>query len=136
VKVYIDSSVLLRIVMSQPDRLKEWGGIERPVSSELIRVECLRTIDRLRLAARLDDDDISLRREAALEHLSRFDLIAMDSGVLERAAEPFPTALGTLDALHLASALVARREIPDLRFATHDRELATAARATGFEVLS
>jgi predicted nucleic acid-binding protein len=136
VKVYIDSSVLLRIVMSQPDRLKEWRGIERPVSSELIRVECLRTIDRLRLAARLDDDDISFRREAALEHLSRFDLIAMDSGVLERAAEPFPTALGTLDALHLASALVARREIPDLRFATHDRELATAARATGFEVLS
>jgi len=106
------------------------------VSSELIRVECLRTIDRLRLAARLDDDNISLRREAALENLSRFDLIAMDSGVLERAAEPFPTALGTLDALHLASALVARREIPDLRFATHDRELATAARATGFEVLS
>jgi predicted nucleic acid-binding protein len=136
VKVYIDSSVLLRIVMSQPDRLKEWLGIERPVSSELIRVECLRTIDRLRLAARLDDDDISFRREAALEHLSRFDLIAMDSGVLERAAEPFPTALGTLDALHLASALVARREIPDLHFATHDRELATAARATGFEVLS
>ena len=63
-------------------------------------------------------------------------MIVLDSKVLERAGDPFPTGLGTLDALHLASAMMARREIPDLRFATHDRELATAARATGFEVLS
>ena len=122
--------------MSQPGRLREWRGIERAVSSELIRVECLRTIERLRFAASLDDREISLRREAVLQHLSRFDLIALDSTVLEQAADPFPTALGTIDALHLASALMARREIPDLRFTTHDRELATAARAIGFEVLS
>ena len=133
---YIDSSVLLRILMAQPDRLKQWRAIDRAVSSELIRVECLRTIDRLRLAGSLDDNDISLRREAALQQLSGFDLIALDSRILERAAEPFPTALGTLDALHLASALMARQEVPDLRLATHDRELATAARAIGFEVLS
>jgi predicted nucleic acid-binding protein len=88
------------------------------------------------LAASLNDREISLRREAVLQHLSRFDLIVLDSRVLERAADPFPTALGTLDALHLASALLARREIPDLRFTTHDRELATAARAIGFDVLS
>lgn len=135
-KAYIDSSVLLRVVMYQPGRLREWRGIERAVSSELIRVECLRTIERLRVAASLNDREISLRREAVLQHLSRFDLIALDSRVLERAADPFPTALGTLDALHLASALMARREVPDLRFTTHDRELATAARAIGFEVLS
>jgi predicted nucleic acid-binding protein len=133
---YIDSSVLLRILMAQTNRLKQWRAIERAVSSELIRVECLRTIDRLRLAGSLDDREISLRREAALYHLSGFDLIALDSAVLERAADPFPTALGTLDALHLASALMARHDIPELRFATHDRELATAARAIGFEVLS
>lgn len=122
--------------MSQSDRLKQWHAIGRAVSSELIRVECLRTIDRLRLAGRLDDNNIALRREAALQHLLRFDLIVIDNQVLERAADPFPTSLGTLDALHLASALVARREIPELRFATHDRELAAAARAMGFEVLS
>jgi predicted nucleic acid-binding protein len=136
VTAYIDSSVLLRIVMSQSDRLKQWHAIERAVSSELIRIECLRTIDRLRRSGRLDDDDIAFRREAALQHLLRFDLMVIDNQVLERAADPFPTSLGTLDALHLASALVARREIPELRFATHDRELAAGARAMGFEVLS
>jgi hypothetical protein len=55
--------------------------------------------------------------------------------VLERAAEPFPTVLGSLDAVHLASALLIRPDIPDLAFATHDVELGTAARAMDFEVL-
>lgn len=44
------------------------------------------------------------------------------------------TAIGTLDAIHLASALLfrERRNAPVL-FATHDRRQATAARARGFE---
>ena len=37
----------------------------------------------------------------------RGDLVRLDGVVLERAAEPFPTAVGTFDALHLASALLA-----------------------------
>jgi hypothetical protein len=43
--------------------------------------------------------------------------------------------LGSLDAVHLASALLIRPDIPDLAFATHDVELGTAARAMDFEVL-
>jgi hypothetical protein len=41
----------------------------------------------------------------------------------------------TLDTLHLASALMIRERYEALRFATHDRELATAAHALGFEVV-
>jgi len=54
--------------------------------------------------------------------------------VLERAAEPFPTTLGSLDAVHLASALLVRDDLEGLAFATHDDALGTAARATGFQV--
>jgi hypothetical protein len=54
--------------------------------------------------------------------------------VLDRAAEPFPTGLASLDAIHLSSALLAREQIEGLPLATHDHELATAARAVGFEV--
>ena len=71
-----------------------------------------------------------------LEQIDAFELIPLDSPILERAAEPFPTVVGTLDALHLASAVFARGGLPDLRFATHDRGLAVAARAMGFEVLN
>ena len=132
--LYVDSSVLLRVVLHERGRLREWGRSRRWISSQLIRTECLRTIDRARVQFSLSDEDVATRRAAVLEHLRAFDLIVLDAAVLERAADPFPTALGTLDALHLASALVARTIEPALVFATHDRELAIAARASGFRV--
>ena len=133
--VYVDSSVLLRVVLAEPGRLRSWKAITRPIASDLVRLECLRTIDRARIRLGLDDEAVALSREAVVEQLETFELISLDPPVLERAAEPFPTVLGSLDALHLASALLVRGELPDLRFATHDRELALAARAMGFDVL-
>jgi predicted nucleic acid-binding protein len=132
--VYVDSSVLLRVILGEPGRLELWPSITNPVSSELIRLECLRTIDRARVRLGLDDRQIANYRADVLEAIDAFSLVALDSVVLERAAEPFPTALGSLDAIHLASALLARDSLDGLAFATHDDELGTAARATGFAV--
>lgn len=133
--VYVDSSVLLRIVLGEPARLRGWRSITRPMSSELLRLECLRTIDRARIRERLADAEVAERRAAILEHVDSFELIRLDTRVMERAAEAFPTTLGSLDAIHLASAVLARADEPDLALATHDGQLATAARAMGFRVL-
>jgi len=135
VTVYVDSSVLLRIVLGERAPLAAWRRIDRAISSQLIRIECLRTIDRARLRLSLDEREVARRRAAVLAVLEGFDTVALDAGVLERAADPFPTTLGSLDAIHLATALRVRTAIPDLRLATHDLELATAARSVGFEVL-
>ena len=132
--VYVDSSVLLRIVLGEPDRLRIWPTITNAVSSELIRLECLRTIDRARIRLGLEDRRIAKYRADVLEAVDAFSLVALDSIVLERASEPFPTALGSLDAIHLASALLIRDDLDGLVFATHDDDLGTAARATGFQV--
>lgn len=132
--VYVDSSVLLRVVLGEPRRLRIWPKVENPLSSELIRLECLRTIDRARIRLGLRDVDVSRHRAEVLETIDTFDLIKLDSSVLERAAEPFPTTIGSLDAIHLASALLAKPEFDDLALATHDGELATAGRAVGFQV--
>jgi len=132
--VYVDSSVLLRVVLGEPGRIRIWPKITRAVSSELIRLECLRTIDRARLRLGLGDEDVADRRAAVIEALEGFALVPLGREVLERAAEPFPTMLGSLDAVHLASALVVRDAFEELSLATHDRELATAARAEGFRV--
>ncbi len=96
----------------------------------------LRTLDRARLAGALADDEVAERREAVEEMLSTFDLVTLDRRILRRAAEPLPTTLGTLDAIHLASAVALRTRVPDLRLATHDRTFALAARALGFSLLS
>jgi uncharacterized protein len=132
--VYVDSSVVLRVVFGEPGRLRIWSRIINPVASELIRLECLRTIDRARIRLRLEDEAVARRRAAALEVIETFNLVPIGPQVLERAADPFPTMLGSLDAIHLASALLVRDEFDDLSLATHDQELALAAQATGFRV--
>jgi predicted nucleic acid-binding protein len=134
VNVYVDSSALLRVVLGEPRRLRMWGRILQPVSSELIRLECLRTIDRARVMLHLPDDDLATRRAAVLEAVETFNLVPIGPRVLERASEPFPTTLGSLDAIHLASALLVRDRFEDLSLATHDEELGIAARSVGFQV--
>jgi predicted nucleic acid-binding protein len=135
VNVYVDSSVLLRVVLGERGRLRGWTDIESAAASELIRLECLRTIDRARIRIGLTAEAVATHRANILEAIGAFSLVPLDSGILERASAPFPTLIGTLDAIHLASAMAAREIIPDLRFATHDVELGLAARSVGFDVL-
>jgi predicted nucleic acid-binding protein len=135
VRVYVDSSVLLRVILGEPNPLAEWSRITDAVSSEITRVEGLRVLDRLRLAGELVDRELARRRQSLLETLSGFELVRLNRSVLDRAADPFPTQIRTLDALHLASAVLARGRFPALRFATHDDHLGTAATALNFQVL-
>jgi hypothetical protein len=134
--VYIDSTVLLRIALGEPGALSGWSGIANPTSSEYIRIETLRTIDRARIGQRLDDAEVSRLRADPLRTIDSFALITLSDVVKARASEPFPTLVGTLDAIHLSSALLAREQVEDLTFATHDRELEMAARSLGFDVLT
>jgi predicted nucleic acid-binding protein len=130
---YVDSSVLLRVVLFQPDRLPEWPTIEQAVTSALTEVECLRTLDRRLRQGLLDPEDLADRRGLVLRLLERMDRVDVSPAVLRRAADPFPTPLGTLDAIHLATAVLWRegRSVAPV-LVTHDAQLATAARATGF----
>lgn len=128
--------MLLRLVLGQPDALPEWRAIDRGVASALVEVECLRTLDRLRLAEGLKDDEIALRREAVYRLLESIEVVELTRPVLSRATQPLPTALGTLDAIHLATALLWReRTEAKLVMATHDAALGTAARASGLAVV-
>jgi predicted nucleic acid-binding protein len=132
---YIDTSALLRIVLREPGALDELRSYDGLVSSELIVVESARTIDRLRLLGSLSSDEAAARLRAVSEWLEAIDLVLLRPPVLSRASEPMPMALGSLDALHLATALVWRDRMgPLLTLATHDTALGGAARAFGFDV--
>jgi len=133
---YLDSSILLRVVLGQPNALDEWDEIERGVASRLAEVECLRTLDRLRLAEPLADREIAIRREAVYRILDAIEIVELTRPVLVRASQPMPTTLGTLDAIHLATALLwGERTDARLVMATHDQALATASRANGLPVI-
>jgi predicted nucleic acid-binding protein len=133
---YVDASVLLRVVLGEPGRLAEWEDIDEGVTSELAEVECLRSIDRLALLGRIPPGRAPERRAAVYRLLDELSVFEVARPVLSRAATPFPTPLGTLDAIHLATAIL-WREQNGRRFplATHDAALGVAARASGFEVV-
>jgi predicted nucleic acid-binding protein len=136
VSTYLDSSVLLRCVLGEPGALP-LAGLDPGHTSALAEVECLRTLDRLHLAGRLTEDDVAARRGAIFDLLEAVEVVDLSAPVLRRAAQPFPTSLGTPDALHLATALLWHERHPRERapFATHDAELGRAALACGLDVV-
>lgn len=132
---YVDTSVLLRLVLQEPGALEDLRSCEALVSSELIAVESARTIDRLRLQGALTVEEAAARRRAITDWLEAIDLVLLRPPVLRRAGEPLPTPLGTLDAIHLATALTWRDRMGALpTMATHDSALGLAARSFGFDV--
>ena len=132
---YVDASVLLRLVLGEPGRLAKWREVETAVSSGLAEVEVVRTLDRLRVRGELTPEETADRRGTAYRLLEAVSLADVSTPILRRAADPFPTPLGTLDAIHLATALAWRDARREVVMATHDTQLALAARACGFEVI-
>lgn len=133
---YVDSSVLLRVVLGQRGSLSEWRSIERGVVSALVEVECLRTLDRLRVTRGLPEGEVAARREAVVRLLGSMEVVAVSAPVLRRASQPFPVTLGTLDALHLATALLWADFAADAPvMATHDTALGAAAGSMGLQVV-
>lgn len=133
---YLDSSIVLRLALGQPQALREWPAIDEGVTSALTEVECLRTLDRVRLREGLSDEDVAVRREALFALFARVSVVDISRPVLERAGHPLPTSLGTLDAIHLATAQLWRERFDrDLVMATHDAALALAARALGLRTI-
>jgi predicted nucleic acid-binding protein len=122
--------------LGQRGRLREWKSIEQGLASALVEVECLRTLDRLRIAAGISETQIAKRRQTVFRILEAITIIEPTRPVLARASQPLPTTLGTPDAIHLATALLWKeRSRMEFVLATHDAALALAARASGLAVL-
>src|SRR3972149_1273868 len=93
--IYLDTSVALAQLLAEDARPPASLGRASPVPSRLLEYELW-----VRLHAR------GLGRshgDAALDLLNRMAFLELTPPVLERALEPFPVAVRTLDALHLAS---------------------------------
>ncbi len=131
----MDTSVVMRRMLGQPGAITDWPGWEPAVSVELIRVEAYRAIDRLRLRDKLTDAEVADLRMSAQMLMRGLEIVPLSHALLNREADPFPTVLGALDAIHLASALLWIEENGEpMTFLTHDAQLAIAAGACGFDV--
>jgi hypothetical protein len=61
--------------------------------------------------------------------LARIGLTGLSEAALARALQPFPVAVRTLDALHLATIEFLRGQDETIELATYDLRLAAAAQA-------
>ncbi len=134
--VYVDSSVILNYLLNEPSPKIDLSRFSRLVTSELTDVECRRVLDRIRLRESRDESEIAEKYAELADRLSSLDILSLSPPVLRRAREAFPTTVRTLDALHLATAILLRQEVGDSAwfFATHDQEQANAAKALGFSL--
>ena len=126
--IYLDTSVALAHLLGE-DRAPPaslWADVL--VSSRLLQYELWTRIHARALAPS--------HGEAVRGLIGRVALLELAPPVLARALEPFPVAVRTLDALHLASIEFLRGAGQTVKLATYDERLAEAARALNAEVLA
>ncbi len=132
---FIDSSVLLRKLFGEPNPLPEWSRIEEAYASRILLLEIGRVIDRARLGGHLDDQQVVEVLQEARRVVRSIEVLAVSERILQRATGPMPTVIGSLDAIHLATALELISEgVKGLTLVTHDNQLGRAALAFGLEV--
>jgi len=124
-RVYLDASAAVKLVVSEPEsasvRRLVAGSVTR-VSSRVLAVELIRAVGRASPA--------SLDQARSL--LGVMEFVELSPEIAEHAATLEPVGLRSLDAIHLASALVLGDELD--AFITYDARQADAARALGLMV--
>ena len=105
-------------------------------SSELLLIECHRVLDRYRLEGQLSDEDLTQVKQELQYVTDGLTILELSESVRIRAAGPFPTIIGTLDALHVASLLLWKEAVRDERVLlfSADQQMRTCAGALGIEV--
>ncbi len=126
--VYFDSSALAKLVLNEPESAELHRFVEesegQPVSSVISDVEVVRAV------LRTDSSLLDL----ALEVLAQLVLLPTMDSIRLRAAYLAPATLGSLDALHLATALEIQTDLEQV--VSYDNGLLEAAGMAGFKVVS
>lgn len=129
--LYLDSSAILRPVLEHglaPDVERQIADAEALITSRLSLVETARAFLRVRLLGEHPEAVVADAEREVQALWRRCDIWELSREVCERAQMVAPRILvRSLDALHLATFSLARREIEGLRFLTADDRLRAAA---------
>jgi predicted nucleic acid-binding protein len=105
------------------------------VCSRLTLIETYRSLRRAVALGELVETAAAEVRAVLAQAAARWALLEISSVVGERAEQAFPVEpIRTLDAIHLASALLLRQSIPDLSVLSTDSRVRDNASELGFEI--
>jgi predicted nucleic acid-binding protein len=130
--IYIDTSAFMKLAWREDESpaLERYladradGADDRLVSSALIAIEARRTV--------LREDATRLPRSDVL--LTRVGQVAITGAVVESASRLPDPSLRSLDAIHLATALLLGNEVEVL--VSYDKRMCAAAQAHGIATIS
>jgi predicted nucleic acid-binding protein len=138
VSLYAESSAVLAWLLDEsaaPQVRKSLASADMVVASDLTIVECDRVLHRAAALGDLTEADAADRRAHLATAASHWHVLRIGPEVVERARQPFPgPPIRTLDAIHLASALVARSAIAGLVLLSLDERIRRAASMLGVRV--
>ena len=137
--LYAESSAVLAWLMDEPagrsvrERL---ARAEIVIASDLTLIECDRVLIRAAILGDLTEADAADRRAHLTRAAASWHVLRVSAEIVERARQPFlGEPIRTLDAIHLAAALVARSASHGLEMLSLDDQIRAAATKLGFSVL-
>jgi predicted nucleic acid-binding protein len=138
VSLYAESSAVLAWLLGEdagPRVRQLLGAADMVVASDLTVVECERVIIRAAALGELTEADAADRRAHLTAAASHWHVLRIGPEIVDRARQPFPgEPIRTLDAIHLASVLVARSAVAGLELLSLDDRIRKAAERLGLRL--
>ncbi|MGH7897289.1 MAG: type II toxin-antitoxin system VapC family toxin [Candidatus Binatia bacterium] len=135
---YAETSAVLRWLFNESggdEILELLRSSTKVVCSRLTLIETYRSLRRAVALGELAETTAAEVRAVLAQASARWALLEISSAVGERAEQAFPVEpVRTLDAIHLASALLLRQSIPDLSVLSTDTRVRDNASQLGFDV--
>ena len=129
--LYLDTSAVLRAVLesgTSPEVEQRIGAAGRLFTSRLSLVEAARAFVRLRADGVLPEEALADAARTVDDLWARCHIMELTADVCALAATVAPgSGLRTLDALHVATYLSARRRVGDVELLTADERMMSAA---------
>ncbi|HPB80717.1 MAG TPA: PIN domain-containing protein [Spirochaetota bacterium] len=134
---YLDSSVVLRNIFNADNAYREFDSFSKIGSSELLVIECNRVIDRYRLENILTDSQVASAKDFLKKIIEGIYIIGINESIKARAADTFPTIIGTLDAIHVSTAIVWQEyeNNEEMTIVSHDRQMNICVKALGYHII-
>ena len=137
--LYAESSGVLAWLLdeeSAPSIRRLLSNADFVVASDLTLIECDRVLHRAVHIGELSEVEGADRRAQLVTVAAHWHVLRVGSEIVDRARQPFPgEPIRTLDAIHLASALVARAATVGLQLLSLDDRVRKAAIRLGLQVV-
>jgi predicted nucleic acid-binding protein len=136
--VYVETSALLTWLLGEPRSQAVIATLNRArnvVTSVLSLLEVERALNRAENYRTLTAGQAQILRGMLARSRARWILMEISEEVRTRAGRPFPVEpVRTLDAIHLASALMFMRISPDLQLLSYDERILKNALPLGIAI--